>query len=334
MYKKLSDRIVATFAGFLRQLYEPLVGAAVANSGQWFSKMKLSKQLYFLGSCLRAYTHHGGQQHLHDLLRQCPEDAALLSMQLLFEFYIPITFLTFAVIRLSSSSSPEDIRRAVYVLVDELLPQLIVAFRQLGSHDYAKMTLLYLVMLDDWRKNRPDMWQSFLTSGAKHLNEEPIELVHAFVALHFVSVQMARSDFSQSQFAFAARGPMMTLQKMFNELCNLPPRDAEKSDKTSKAMDKDAYLVGIAMSALLRNLETGCVARADIARTHEAVSKVAIWDPCVGCITPKMLQAPCVYALVDRVARGAVRDMCSNANGGEVTKTLMSYIGTFSWTHI
>ena len=329
MYKKLTDRTVAAFSGFLRQLYEPLVGAAVANSGKWFSKMKLSKQLYFLGSCLRAYANHGGQQQLHNLLGLYPEDAALKSMLMLFEFYIPLAFLTFAVVRLSSSSASDDIRRALHVLLDELLPQLIVAFRQLGSHDYAKMTLLYLLMLEDWRQHRPDLWESFLSSGAKHVNEEPIELVHAFVALHFVSVQMARSDYAQSQFAFAARGPMIILQEMFRELCNAAPKDADKSDKASMDMDKDAYLVGIAMDALLCNLEAGCVARQAVALTQEAASRLSIWDPCVGCITPKMLKAPCIFTLIDQVAQGAVRDMRSDANGAEVTKTLSTYICEF-----
>lgn len=101
----------------------------------------MSKQVCFLGAVLGASL----QQHarIEQLRLAYPEDPSLHALSMLLHVHIPLAFLLMATIRLVSSPQAVARTRAFSIMVDELLPQAIVSFRQLGIHEYAKLVLEY-----------------------------------------------------------------------------------------------------------------------------------------------------------------------------------------------
>ncbi len=73
------------------------------------------------------------------------------------------------------------------------------------------------------------------------VDEVSIELVHAFVATHFVMVQMAHSDYKQSVEAFTAHGPMLVLQTAISELAALKP-GAGSRNPAAQQLQEDTVL--------------------------------------------------------------------------------------------
>ena len=83
--------------------------------------------------------------------------------------------------------------------------------------------------MDFWREHRPDIYESFLQNAGVMMDEELIELIHAWIAQYSVVVQMARADTLQASMAFLSRGPMSILQDVFAQMAHQTP-DSNVSD--------------------------------------------------------------------------------------------------------
>ena len=151
-------------------------------------------------SLLIAYKTGGRDRRLLLLADKFPSDASIASVVQVFEFHLPLNFAYQGAIRLASSREPGELaqkhrQEAYNQLTLDLLPAMVVAFKLLGSHEYAKLVMTYIVMLDYWVKKRPDLIQIFMTNLGATLNEEPIENVHAHVSQNFSSVTMGTADY-------------------------------------------------------------------------------------------------------------------------------------------
>lgn len=115
-----------------------------------------------------------------DFCKSFPGDPVVVALRMLIEVHLPLVFLTIATIRLLGSPVVEDRKRAMRILHDELMPQLSVNFKVLGSPEYSKITLEYYTHLTFFKQFRPDLYAAMEINGTRLIDEVNIELVHAF----------------------------------------------------------------------------------------------------------------------------------------------------------
>jgi len=169
LYKKLIEKICIVFSGILRPLFEDLArSGGEQNAGNWFNKAKMSKFVTFLGALQLALAH---REEFDSLCLDFPRDPLVLALRMLLQVYVPLAFLTMATVRLSASPREADRKRAFEILHQQILPQMVVHFRQLGSPEYSKICLEYSTRLEYWREHRPDIYDMFVTNGARVMNE-------------------------------------------------------------------------------------------------------------------------------------------------------------------
>ena len=113
-----------------------------------------------------------------------------------------MTVKSIMITRLASSDDREERKRAFWLMHEHLLPQVMVAIRQLGSVEYGKLGVCFITQVQFWRLHRPDLIAAYELNGSRLMNEEAIEFVHAYVSRHFLNVQMARSDYLQTADVF------------------------------------------------------------------------------------------------------------------------------------
>jgi hypothetical protein len=181
------------------------------------------------------------------------------------------------------------------ILHDELMPQLSVNFKVLGSPEYSKITLEYYTHLTFFKQFRPDLYAAMEINGTRLIDEVNIELVHAFVATHFVMVQMAHSDYKQSVEAFTARGPMLVLQTALSELAALKSGDGSRNP-AAKQLLEDTAAVGAQFKTMLRRFTEAALERGKNSETPakfdgEIVREQVLYCRWAGAISRSML--PC-----------------------------------------
>jgi hypothetical protein len=282
----------------------------------------MSKFVTFLGALLLAHSHN-----LVDFDRLCAEfpiDPLVTALRMLLQVYVPLAFLTMAVVRMSASQRQQDRQRAFTVLHEEILPQMVVHFRTLGSPEYSKVCLEYYTRLNYWKEHRPDLYAMFAENGARVLNEVSIELIHAWVACHFVMVQMAYSDYRQSAEAFCTRSPMMTLQRTFNHLACIEKKDYGTNSAYNQ-LAEDAAAVGKSLRKLLHHVRQTAPDRV-IQETSSAHGlEQSLYDEFVGALTPCMFVPRHVDHIINEARDGIMRDLASPANAAMVNETLTSW---------
>jgi len=185
LYKKLIEKICLVFSGILKPLFEDLAkSGGKDNAGNWFNKAKMSKFVTFLGALLLALSHNSAD--FDSLCADFPLDPFVIALRMLLRVYVPLAFLTMAVVRMSASPRQEDRQRAFTVLHEEILPQMVVHFRTLGSPEYSKVCLEYYTRLNYWKEHRPDLYAMFAENGARVLNEVHAHM-HACMRAHMRS---------------------------------------------------------------------------------------------------------------------------------------------------
>jgi len=163
----------------LAPLFEDLAkSGGKGNAGKWFDQAKMGKFITFLSALLCAA--HENWEAYEDFCKSFPTDPVVVALRMLIEVHLPLVFLTIATIRLLGSPVVEDRKRAMRILHDELMPQLSVNFKVLGSPEYSKITLEYYTHLTFFKQFRPDLYAAMEINGTRLIDEVNIELVHAF----------------------------------------------------------------------------------------------------------------------------------------------------------
>ena len=158
--------------------------------------------------------------------------------------------------------------------------------------------------MDFWREHRPDIYASFLQNAGAMMDEERIELIHAWIAQHSVVVQMARADTLQASTAFLSRGPMSILQDVFAQMAHQTP-DSNVSDDGHSLM-QDAGALREALLQMLGQMEKA--ANEDMRSTRQGVDGV-VYDPTIGPITRLMLAPIDVDAIIDSTTKSLCADL-------------------------
>jgi len=149
-----------------------------------------------------------------------------------------------------------------------------------------------------------------------------IELIHAWVATHFVMVQMAYSDYKQSANAFLARAPMIILQRTFGQLAGIQTKDYG-THVIQDQLKEDAAAVGKSLLVMLAHARTEAPDRRERLRTSPAPgAEQLVYDTCVGAITGMMLPPTNTGAAIDEARIALRRDLASTANAVLVNETL------------
>jgi hypothetical protein len=178
-YKKYIERVCICYSGILAPLFEDLAkSGGKGNAGKWFDQAKMGKFITFLSALLCAA--HENWEAYEDFCKSFPTDPVVVALRMLIEVHLPLVFLTIATIRLLGSPVVEDRKRAMRILHDELMPQLSVNFKVLGSPEYSKITLEYYTHLTFFKQFRPDLYAAMEINGTRLIDEVNIELVHAF----------------------------------------------------------------------------------------------------------------------------------------------------------
>ena len=224
-----------------------------------------------------------------------PTDPVVLALRMLIEVHLPLIFLTIATIRLLGSADAVDRTRALRILHTELMPQLSVNFKVLGSPEYSKITLEFYTHLSFFQEFRPDLYAAIELNGDRLVNEVTIELVHAFVVTHFVMVKMAHSDYKQSVEAFTARRPMLVLQEALSELAAIKPSGGSKNPAAQQLLE-DTAAISAPFETMLRRFSAAARERAERAETPaifdaEIVREQVLYCNWAGAVTRSML--PC-----------------------------------------
>ena len=327
-YKKYIERVCVCYSGILAPLFEDLAeSGGKGNAGKWFDQAKMGKFITFLSALLCA-AHENWETYV-GFCTSFPTDPVVLALRMLIEVHLPLVFLTIATVRLLGSPDVQDRERAMRILHDELMPQLSVNFKVLGSPEYSKITLEYYTHLTFFQKFRPDLYAAMQVNGTRLVDEVNIELVHAFVATHFVMVQMAHSDYKQSVEAFTARGPMLVLQKALSELAALKPGGGSRNP-AAKQLLQDTAAVGAHFKTMLRRFTQAAGERDENSRNNarfdgEVVREQILYCRWAGAISRSMLPCPDVDMALDDAANGLIRDLHSTTNAELVNDTITEF---------
>jgi len=230
---------------------------------------------------------------------------------------------------LLGSPEIEDRKRALRILHEELMPQLSVNFKVLGSPEYSKITLEYYTHLFFFQEFRPDLYAAIATNGTRLVDEVSIELEHAFVATHFVMVQMAHSDYKQSVEAFTARGPMIVLQTAISELAALKT-GAGSRNPAAQQLQEDTAVIGVQFRKLLSRYTESARDRdvgAQVASEEdvEVVREQVVYCRWAGGISKSMLPCCDVDGALDEAVTGLLRDLHSTTNAKLVNETIAEF---------
>ena len=319
VYKKLDERVSEVFAAPLRILFENMCGVKGDKKGRYFEKAKLSQRLVFYAPILVSM-HEGGLAHLTAKLAENPENEALRALHLLLTQHLPLIFLHMAMVRLASSSDPADRKRAFDVIREQLLPEIILSMHALGSAEYTKLLLQYFSQLLWWEQHRPDIFDAFLRHPAAQTNEESIELVHAFIAIHNTIVRMAKADSDTTAQAFLDRGPLMMLKKVFDELAGLNSGGHTQGSADSQLREDVVYL-----RSALQQLIDRCAAAPGEECMNDKGHGVVWQHPVLGTITPEMTRLGEVGAVVEAARAGAAKDFGTDLHSEHVNSQIREW---------
>jgi len=291
--------------------------------GNWFVKFKLAKMIAVTSSLLIAYKTGGRDRRLLLLADKFPSDASIASVVQVFEFHLPLNFAYQGAIRLASSREPGELgqkhRQEAYdQLTLDLLPAMVVAFKLLGSHEYAKLVMTYIVMLDYWVKKRPDLIQIFMTNLGATLNEEPIENVHAHVSQNFSSVTMGTADYVQAQMSFLYRGPMRLLRTIFSSLKTGLHPDTPHTQRrviAEKALAQDTTAAASALDSLFDALQEEAEQDSDSKMRQSQTHQQGLWySRVLGPLTQMMTSTTNMKFMLADIEKKARKDLTQTTN--------------------
>ena len=351
VYKKHLDWINKIYAGVLAPLFEHMARSG-GGDGNWFKKFKLAKLITFTSCLLIAYKQRCRDDRLQMMHFRFPDNKAVATLVMLFEFHLPLSCAYQGAIRLASSrkdgaDGQADRDQAFAMLVDDLLPSMVVACRLLGSHEYAKLLMTYLVLINHWQHTRPDLIQILLANLGACLNEEPIELIHAHVAQRFLAVTMGVADYLQASFAFLSRGPFLLLYKVFGALSGSggESRTFQNTGAPIGGMEKDVAAAGAALDELFAKVfceaeyEEALRAQNDVAGTAAACGN-SKWQrfqaqtqsgkqysPTLGIITlANMVGCRRVDKLLQEIETKARQDLVHDRNADDINSFLQHVV--------